>query len=93
MNSNKIKINLFLQLVDEVTNYFEEQLNRCSTTPCMVLYVSALKTLQQQKSIPKLLSVVRKSPKKAATNAMRAIQTMPVEFIDNSVSYYCNKWN
>ncbi|XP_018019363.1 microsomal triacylglycerol transfer protein isoform X2 [Hyalella azteca] len=72
-------------LIAEASSYFQEKLGNCDGTPCTMLYVSALKTLQQKQSIPLLLDVVRKAPKKAAISAMRAIQTMPSNFIDDRI--------
>lgn len=72
-------------LVGEATSYFQHQLQRCESTPCQLLYVSALKTLQQRESVSLLLDLVRTAPRKAAINAMRAVQTMPADYVDEQV--------
>lgn len=69
-----------------MTDYFHQQLELCKSLPCTLLHVFALKTLQQKSSIPILFNVVRTAEKKSAIQAMRAIQTMPSEFIDTQVS-------
>lgn len=62
-------------------------LGDCSNDGCSLMQIRALKNLQNRQTIPTLISYAKGSNKKLAVSAMRAIQTMPMTYIDNMVKY------
>ncbi|KAK7021851.1 hypothetical protein SK128_009107 [Halocaridina rubra] len=78
----KTSTNCKKPIVSEVIRLFMEELNSCSTEQCQLMYIRALKNLRLAKTVDELIKFAEGAARKPAIYAMRALQTMPDQFIN-----------